>query len=350
MAIQAAYQRRFSPGRSLAEIGLGGTAMEGLPKAQVAPTVIMQGGGGAAAAGGGGMTAGATNIMMPLANLAGAGTQGTQYVNPFAGAQFPIISPANITGPTYNITNPSAGGGGTFDWAKYIQELLAGQTTTGDVETEGKQCDSGFHKDPATGQCVPDQVTTGGCNRGFHKDAAGNCVADQVTTGDQTGYTLDQSAFNRLFEAAGGTGAWGSFENWFRAPRGQAYNERVAQHFADLKKKPDPVTQPTSGGRGGTVYVEKPGERAAHAKAQSDAQKKVEEIKNKTSTKNLAARITKTATPTKPATPPFVPYTPPKKKVVAPPVARPTTVKQGGVGVGTFRKTPGIGRGWTGGF
>jgi len=192
---------------------------------------------------------------------------------------------------------------------------------------------------------------TGTETTGTGTETTGTETTGTETTGTETtatGYTWDQPAFNRLFEAAGGTGAWGSFENWFNAPRGQAYNERVAQHFADLKKKPDPVTQPT--GRGGPVekYVEQPGERAAYAKAQSDAQKKVEEIKDRTSTKNLAARIAKTAIPTKPATPPFIPYTPPKKKVVAKPTPRPATAYKPTYGVGTFRELPG--GGFTGGF
>ena len=140
-----------------------------------------------------------------------------------------------------------------------------------------------------------------------------------------------------------------AYDRWFRAPRGEQYKKTVSDHFESLKTKAAAVTQPAAG----PVHFEdkKQESRAKFAKAQSDAQKKVAEIKNRTSTQNLAARITrpppKRVQPARPAAAPFIPYTPPKK-VVAPPVARPTTVKQGGVGVGTFRTLPG--GGWTGGF
>ena len=315
MAITSAFkqfQRNFSPSRSLSDIGFGVGGMEGLPGRMTSPLSAaplqrqaMGGGGGGSA-----MVPGATNIMMPLANLMPQTGQ-QQQVSPFAGTQFnfPVVQPAQTVGATYNITT----GGDPFDWQAYIDSLNLGTET----ETTG----------------------TGEETTGTGEETTGEETTGAETAG--TGYTWDNAAFNRLFEAAGGKGAWGSFERWFRAPRGEQYKKYVSDYLAE-QAKPAAVTQPVGGGRGSVV--EKSGERAAYAKAQSDAQKKVAEIKNRTSNQTLAARITKTATPTKPATPPFVPYTPPKKKVVA----KPTTVKQGGVGVGTFRTLPG--GGWTGGF
>ena len=321
MAITSAFkqfQRNFSPSRSLSDIGFGVGGMEGLPGRMTSPLSAaplqrqaMGGGGGGSA-----MVPGATNIMMPLANLMPQTGQ-QQQVSPFAGTQFnfPVVQPAQTVGATYNITT----GGDPFDWQAYIDSLNLGTET----ETTGTE------------------------------------TTETETTGTETtakGYTWDQSAFNRLFEAAGGEGLWGqggltrqqAYDRWFRAPRGEQYKKYVSDYLAE-QAKPAAVTQPVGGGRGSVV--EKSGERAAYAKAQSDAQKKVAEIKNRTSTQNLAARITrpppKRVQPARPAAAPFIPYTPPKK-VVAPPVARPTTVKQGGVGVGTFRTLPG--GGWTGGF
>jgi len=104
--------------------------------------------------GGSGMVPGATNIMMPLANLASqAGQQ--QYVNPFAGAQFnfPVVQPAQTVGATYNITTGAAG----FDWQKYLDDLLAGTTT--DTGTTTTDTGTGTTTDTGTGTEV---VTTTG--------------------------------------------------------------------------------------------------------------------------------------------------------------------------------------------
>jgi len=324
MAITSAFkqfQRNFSPSRSLSDIGFGVGGMEGLPGRMTSPLSAaplqrqaMGGGGGGSA-----MVPGATNIMMPLANLMPQTGQ-QQQVSPFAGTQFnfPVVQPAQTVGATYNITT----GGDPFDWQAYIDSLNLG------TETE----------------------TTG-------TETTGTETTETETTGTETtakGYTWDQSAFNRLFEAAGGEGLWGqggltrqqAYDRWFRAPRGEQYKKTVSDHFESLKTKAAAVTQPAAG----PVHFEdkKQESRAKFAKAQSDAQKKVAEIKNRTSTKNLAARITKTAIPTKPATPPFIPYTPPKKKVVAKPTPRPATAYKPTYGVGTFRELPG--GGFTGGF
>jgi len=255
--------------------------------------------------------------------------QQQQVTNPFAGAQFnfPVVQPAKTVGATYNISQAAP-----FDIAAYLKNLGL------DDKGKGKDDDDDSTKD---------DDPTKKCDPGYSRNAAGVCVKDDTGTVDKAkGYTWDDAAFNRLFEAAGGTGLWGSFENWFRAPRGEQYKKTVSDHFESLKTKAAAVTQPAAG----PVHFEdkKQESRAKFAKAQSDAQKKVAEIKNRTSTKNLAARITKTAIPTKPATPPFIPYTPPKKKVVAKPTPRPATAYKPTYGVGTFRELPG--GGWTGGF
>ena len=110
MAITSAFkqfQRNLSPGRSLSDIGFGVGGMEGLPKRMETGLATAPLQRQATGTGGGGMVPGATNIMMPLANLAAqAGTQ--QYGNPFAGAtyNFPVVQPAQTIGATYNITMP----------------------------------------------------------------------------------------------------------------------------------------------------------------------------------------------------------------------------------------------------
>ena len=178
MAITSAFkqfQRNFSPSRSLSDIGFGVGGMEGLPGRMTSPLSAaplqrqaMGGGGGGSA-----MVPGATNIMMPLANLMPQTGQ-QQQVSPFAGTQFnfPVVQPAQTVGATYNITT----GGDPFDWQAYIDSLNLG------TETE----------------------TTG-------TETTGTETTETETTGTETtakGYTWDQSAFNRLFEAAGGEGLW----------------------------------------------------------------------------------------------------------------------------------------------
>jgi len=135
MAITSAFkqfQRNLSPGRSLSDIGFGVGGMEGLPKRMETGLATAPLQRQATGTGGGGMVPGATNIMMPLANLASqAGTQ--QYGNPFAGAtyNFPVVQPRPAVGATYNITTGAA----PFDWQGYLDDLLAATRTTEEEET-----------------------------------------------------------------------------------------------------------------------------------------------------------------------------------------------------------------------
>lgn len=54
------------------------------------------------------------------------------------------------------------------------------------VPIKEEECPTGYHRDPATGACVPDEEK---CKPGFHKDASGACVPDEVKC--ETGYHLE---------------------------------------------------------------------------------------------------------------------------------------------------------------
>jgi hypothetical protein len=266
------FQQTFSPARSIADIGFGVGGMEGLPGRMQAPLSAaplqrqVMGGGGS------GMVPGATNIM--LSQLPFASQQQQQVTNPFAGTQFnfPVVQPAQTIGATYNITT----GGDPFDWASYLKNLGLDDD---DDKKKKKKVD--------------------GCGVGFSR-VAGVCVKDEAVVQpdkgakEGTGYTRDDAAFKRLFEAAGGTGLWGqggltpeqAYDRWFRAPRGEKYKQTVADYFESLKGKGGGVTQPVVS----AATIRKGKTRAADVPTREDT-RRVEELVAKNVDRGLAKGV-----------------------------------------------------------
>jgi len=54
------------------------------------------------------------------------------------------------------------------------------------VPVKPEECPAGYHRDPVTGACVPDEEK---CKPGFHKDETGTCVPDEVKC--EKGYHLE---------------------------------------------------------------------------------------------------------------------------------------------------------------
>ena len=57
-------------------------------------------------------------------------------------------------------------------------------------------------------------------------------IAGLVTTQGTTPLGGHQAAMNRLYANAGGQGLWGSYDAWFKSPRGDAYNAKVSDYKA----------------------------------------------------------------------------------------------------------------------
>jgi len=295
MAITSAFkqfQRNLSPSRSLSDIGFGVGGTEGLPGRMEAPLSAAPLQRQATGTGGGGMVPGATNIMMPLANLASqAGQQ--QYVNPFAGAtyNFPIVQPRPAVGATYNITTGAA----PFNWQEYLNNLLnAGTETTTDDETKTTTDDETKTKTTTTTTIAPTNTFIKQLQKDNERIKKQNRLLDiyrNPISDLNRGFKFeDTKAAARTHPAEVGSG--GEVERLVSANVDRATAQGLVnlKNIEDRRRDRDPVAD----------HLRRLEENKAAAKAANEAANK----RNPANT----------------------------------------------YGVGTFRTTPGVGRGFSGGF